>query len=398
MTGRDWLVAAVTLLPALTAAPLAAQGREGRAASAATGVVAESWRFATPLPVDSGLVDRVTQFSIPIGVAIPLSARWTADVSGAYTIGSARLTDSLGGNLRTLDLRGPTDMKLRVVGRLVGDALIVTAGVNAPTGLTQLGGDEVTALRLIGAPPLRMPSPTLGSGLGATAGVVVARQVGPWAVALGGSYEARAAYSPIDVAAAGAVAISDLDPSNAAHLTLGADRLFGEHRVSLLGSYDLYGEDRLTFTGGGATNTSATFQLGPTVAVLALIELGVPGMRELSISAVNRYRAAFTGIDGETAVGSSGNSIDARIRARWGGAGRVGVLLGAEGRFDTGLDIDASLAAAAMTAFGGTLGVSLPLGGISLDPAVRAVIGTIDTGDVSTRATSLNFTISLGRR
>lgn len=395
---RAWLVAGVTLLPLLTAAPSAAQGRAGRAASVATGVVAESWRFATPLAVDSGLVDRVTQLSIPLGVAIPLSARWTADLSGAYTIGSARLTDSLGGNSRTLDLRGPTDMKLRVVGRLVGDALIVTAGVNAPTGLTQLGGDELTALRLIGAPPLRMPSPTLGSGLGATAGVVVARQVGPWAVALGGSYEARAAYSPIDVAAAGAVAISDLDPSNAAHLTLGADRLLGEHRVSLLGSYDLYGEDRLTFTGGGAGNTSATFQLGPTVAVLALIELGVPGMQELSIAAVNRYRAAFTGIDGETAVGSSGNSIDTRIRARWGGEGRLGVLLGAEGRFDTGLDIDASLAAAATTAVGGTLGVSIPLGGISLDPAVRAVIGTIDTGDVRTRATSLNFTLAIGRR
>lgn len=385
-------------LTAVLTSGLHAQERGPSRGSWRSGVVSESWRFSSPLPVDSGSVDRVSQAAFPLGVSFPLGSRWSADLSGAYTIGSARVTDSIGGTVRDLSLSGPTDVKLRVVGRLVGDAVVLTGGVNAPTGLTKLAPDEVNALRLIGSPVLRMPSPTLGSGFGATAGLVVARQIAGWAVAAGASYESRASYSPVDAAAASGVAVSDLNPSDATHLTLGADRLIGQHRLSLLGSYDVYGRDQLTFADPGGDRTDASFKLGPTIAFLSLLELGVPGMQELSISFLDRYRSSFTGIDGLTAEGSSGNSVDARLRARWGAPGRLGFLLGAEGRFDTGLDVDESLATAAGSAVGATLGISIPIGGVSIDPAVRYVIGTIDTGAINSSASSLGFTITLGRR
>lgn len=376
---------------------MAAQDRGPARGSWRAGVQSESWSFGTALPHDSGTVERVSQTTFPIAVAFPLGARWSGDVSGAYAIGGARVV-AANGTSRDLSLSGPTDVKVRVVGRLAGDGLIVTAGINAPTGLTKLAPDEVSALRLIGAPVLRMPSPTLGSGFGATAGAVVARQAGAWAVALGASYESRAAYSPIDAAvASGGVAVSDLDPSDAMHLTLGADRLIGAHRLSLLGSYDLYGRDELTLAGGSGAATTTSFNLGPTIGFLALMEFGVSGMQELSLSVVERYRSSFKGIDGQTAAGSSGNSIDTQLRARWGAPGRRGLLLGAEARFDTGLAVDASLATAAASAFGGTIGLSLPMGGFSVDPTVGVMIGNIDTGVRSSSATSLNLSVTIGR-
>jgi len=359
----------------------------------------ESWHFASPLASDSLHVDRVSQLSLPLGVVVPLGERWTFDVSGAYAIGRVQLTDSAGDNGRTLELDGPTDVKMRLVGRLIGDALILTLGLNAPTGLTRLGNDEVQALRLLGAPPLRIPSPTLGSGLGATAGLVVAHQFGEWALATGATYETRATYTPIDAAVAGLSSTTELDPSDAVHLSLGADRLFGEHRLSFLTIYDVYGKDRLTLTQpGGGSAITGHYQLGPTISTMALLELGIPGMREMSIAVIDRYRTSYRGRDGLTVSGSSGNQLDVRLRAHFGEPRRLGWWIGGDARFDTGLDVDNSLATAAMSAGGGSLGLSIPLGAVDLEPAIRASIGSIDTGASSATATGLGFSISLVRR
>ncbi|MDA1082179.1 MAG: hypothetical protein O2973_10970 [Gemmatimonadetes bacterium] len=81
---------------------------------------------------------------------------------------------------------GPTDVKLRVTGPVVGDNLLVTIGLNLPTGKVRLDGDETTTLQALGAPALRMPIGAFGTGAGATIGAIRAFEGDDWAVAVGG--------------------------------------------------------------------------------------------------------------------------------------------------------------------------------------------------------------------
>ena len=392
-----WSVSALTCV-LLDAALLGAQGVQLRRPHLQGGGTWASWRFADPVPLDTERIERVSQFSIPLGVVIPLGERWTFDVTGAYAIGEVQLTDTGGARSRTLDLRGATDVKLRLVGHLARDRILLNLGLNAPTGLASLGGEELAALRIVGAPPLRMPSPSMGNGLGGTAGLVLAQRAGAWALAAGASYEMRAQYTPIDAVLAGISSTTDLDPGDAVHLSLGADRLIGPHRLSLLANYDRYGKDAISLTGAGNVAIGGPYQLGPAYSGLMLLELGVPGMQELSLAIVDRYRSDYRGLDGRRVDGSHGNSLDARLQARFGSPRRFGWWFGVDGHLDSGLDVDQSLATAAMSAVGGSLGLSLPLGAVALEPSVRGSVGTLDTGVHSTRATGAGVSLTLVRR
>jgi hypothetical protein len=44
------------------------------------------------------------------------------------------------------------------------------------------------------------------------------------------------------------------------------------------------------------------------------------------------------------------------------------------------------------------VGVSLPAGGLSIEPAVRLTFGSIDLGRESSGATGVGFSVTLGRR
>jgi hypothetical protein len=354
-----------------------------------------SWSFATPLDHDSARVKSLSQIALPFSVVVPLGDRWTFDASGAYTTGQVKLEDEDGNDAGSLDLNGPTDVKLRLVGRVAGDAVLLTLGVNAPTGLTKLDDSEVVALRAIGAPALQMPAPTLGGGFGASAGIVLAREMGSWALAFGTSYELRSSYTALEAEIADG-ATTDLDPSDVTHVSLGADRLIGGHRLSLLATGDVFGDATLRLQSGGG-EAEGTYKLGPAFSFLALLELGVPGLRELSIAVIDRYRSSYQGFDGATAEGSSGNAIELQARLRTGQPGRIGFVVGADAWMDTGLEVDNSIATSAATAAGLLLGVSIPTGTYALEPFVRANFGTVDTGPRSTSATGLGFGVTLRR-
>jgi hypothetical protein len=373
-----------------------AQGRIPRTTGVALEPTFFSWSFATPLDHDSARVKSLSQIALPFSVVVPLGDRWTLDASGAYTTGTVKLEDESGNDAGSLDLNGPTDVKLRVVGRVAGDAVLLTLGVNAPTGLTKLDETEVVALRAIGAPVLHMPAPTLGSGFGASAGVVFAREVGSWALAFGTSYELRSSYTALEAEIAGGAATTDLDPSDVTHVSLGADRLVGAHRLSLLATGDVFGDATLRLQSGGG-EAEGTYKLGPAISFLALLELGVPGLRELSFAIIDRYRSSYRGLDGATASGSSGNAIEFMGRLRTGGPGRIGFVVGADAWMDTGLEVDNSIATAATTAAGLLVGVSIPTGSYALEPFVRANFGNVDTGPRSSSVSGLGFGVMLRR-
>src|SRR5687768_9238133 len=193
---------------ALSAAPLTAQGRLVGSRTSTIGPVYEMWRFGdggVEQPTADGAgtirVTKASQWSVPIGFAMPLGERWLADLSGAYASGVVTLAaqESAAGTSEYA-LSGVTDLRLRLSGRLAGDpaggGVLLTLGVTAPTGKTGLAPEEVGALRVLAAPALGFQVPTLGAGAGATAGLVGARRLGGWALALGLSYEFRQRYEP----------------------------------------------------------------------------------------------------------------------------------------------------------------------------------------------------------
>lgn len=173
------------------------------------GVVYESWHFGSdgiPQPgLATGATSRVSsasQLSVPVSVQVPLGERWSVDASGAFASGTVKLAepDELTG-ADEYTLRGMTDVRVRATGRVVGDNLLLTFGVNLPTGKTSLDRGEFAALRVLAAPALSFQSPVLGTGSSATVGAIYARQVAGWAWALGGSFELNRSYAPVTLVA-----------------------------------------------------------------------------------------------------------------------------------------------------------------------------------------------------
>lgn len=353
----------------------------------------QAWSFAEAIVQDSLRVSRVTQLAVPIGVSVPLGSNWAFDLVGAYVRGVVE-QDGGGGQLT---LNGPTDLRARIVGRLAGDQLLFTAGATVPTGKTGLAGSELEAQRLIGAPILRLPAPALGTGFGATAGLVMARRAGPWALALGTSYEVRGAYQPVESAIVGVTASTDLDPGDAIHFSVGADRLVGQHRLALMVVGDVYGDDQVSLASSTGSEAS-TYRLGPTVRAMVQVDLAARGFRELGINAQVRHRSAFTGIEGSKVAGSSGTVIDFVVNAVRGRPGAFALIVRADAMIDSGLEVDNSLATAGGSVAGALLGLSVPAGQGTIEPFVRWQTGRIDTGPASTSASVLTAGLSLGRR
>jgi len=363
--------------------------------------VVSAWHFTTPLVTSAGNVQDAAQAAVPFQVRVGAGA-WTFDVTGAYAAGAVHMVSSDssssadGGDDVGL-LAGPTDVKLRVSGPLIGDRLLLIAGVNLPTGTTRLDADQLTVLQTVSAPGLAMPVPAYGMGTGGTLGLIDVVETAGWTLALGGSLEKRTEYTPIALAvSAGGGGDTRLTPGIATHLTLGADRLVGSARLNVLVLTDLYGSDKVAFAGGDSASGGTQYRLGPQTAALTRLDFAGERWSEGALSLSIRHRSAFTDASGATVAGSDGNYIDGSLGGVLGGADRTGLVIGVDGRWQSGLPFTTALVGAAATAGGATLGVELR----HFRLAVHGQYGTFDTGVSHTTGYggSLSLSFFAGRR
>ena len=350
------------------------------------------WSLSDPVAQASGNVTGLSQFSVPLRGRAMLG-RWTFDASAAFASARAEFEDAEG-ETRTLSLSGITDLRLRARVPVAGDGVVLTAGVNVPTGTTKLDADETAVLQLVGAPALRMAVPALGLGFGATLGVVAARQAGPWAIAVGASVEERAEYTPIEVALAGSTQATSIDPGFATHLTVGADRTVGAHRLAVLLVGDVYGKDALADSQD--EDASVEYTLGPSVTGLARMDLGLGGWREASAEASVRLRSAFKDGDGAKVEGSNGTYVEMSVTGVRGAPYSRGLVLGVDALWHSGIDATDAMVGAAAALGGVTVGLDLPMNGYALRVTVRAQAGSMDTGTTKFNATGLTLTAALG--
>ncbi len=337
---------------------------------------------------DSVRVSHVWQFAVPIAVAVPIGDRIVIDASGAWQTGEVELAGADTALHTThYTLSGLTDIKLRMVARLAGDNVLLTLGVNAPTGTTSLNAQQYKALRVLAAPALELPNSTLGTGAGGTAGIVFARHIAGWSWAVSGGYEIHGSYVPIQAYAAFAQA-PDYQPGNTAHFQLGTDGYIGSSNMTISVAANVYAHDKLTSVDSSGAKFLTNVYLGPSFEANWQWQFAAPGFRELSLYALDRYRTRYNE-GGPSIAGTDGNYLDAGIHAAvplgesTSGVATLGLVQ------QTGLSIDHSFATAGITAGALTLGIAQDFGMYRLEPFVRGEFGTLDLGTHSPSAASL---------
>jgi len=235
------------------------------------------YRLAAPIN------ETISEFTTPIFVVVPVSPTLSFDVGTAYAW--ARVSPNGSNTEATSTVSGLTDTQVRANLAIGTDFIVLTAGVNLPTGRESATQAEQLAAFRIGNDFLSFPISNMGTGLGFTGGVALARPLGAWNLGVGASMRQSSAYEPV-VATGGARV--RFEPGNEYRARVGIDHAFGTGRVALGVTYSKFGDDDL---GGSVYNT------GDRYIAQAGFDNSFRGAR-LLVNAWNLYRRSgliFTG-------------------------------------------------------------------------------------------------------
>jgi len=223
----------------------------------------------------------VSELAIPVFASMPIGSRASFDVGTAY----ARAQVSSGAEHS--DISGLTDVQLRAQYTLGSDLVVLTGGVNLPTGNASVSLDQLAAASLIGNDFLAFPVSNMGTGLAVTGGAAMAYPLGIWSVGAGASVRRSRAYDPFDVPGES----FRYQPGNEVRLRLGVDRPVAEGRLAFGATYAAFGHDD---AGGSTYNTGDR--------VIALGELtGRVGEQDYTVAAYNVFRAPGNYASGDRA-------------------------------------------------------------------------------------------------
>jgi hypothetical protein len=197
--------------------------------------------------IGAPISETISEFAIPIFVVVPVSTRLSFDVGTAYTW--ARVQPEGSSTDQTSTISGITDTQIRANLSLGTDFIVLTAGLNLPTGRETASQEEQLAAFRIGNDFLAFPISNMGTGFGATAGLAIARPIGEWNLGLGGSLRRTTAYEPF-VDNTGAQ--PRFQPGNEYRARLGVDHAYGTGRIAFGLTYSKFGDDDI---GGSIYNT-----------------------------------------------------------------------------------------------------------------------------------------------
>jgi hypothetical protein len=367
-----------------------------------SGVVAETWSFGTPVPSGgASSVVSASQFTVPFTAVLPLVSNWALDTYVAYAHGT--VTVDRGGSVgrQQLSLSGVNDAKLRLVGKLHGDNVLLTLGASLPSGTTALDAPALEALSVLAAPALRFRTPTLGSGPSGTGGLVIAGQSGAWSYAVGGAFEMRGDYAPSEALTAG-LGRPALKSGDAVHLSVGADRVLETSRQSLSLIADFYTSGRLSDP--SAAVSLVNFRLGPTITGTYQVQATINNVESM-LYIVERFRSNYsvggTTVDGSWRTESEIGLVNSVLLTP-----QASLRIGVDSRFHTAAfdqtsdQTIASFATSGIVAGGATVGLQYSLSGGSfmLEPFMRGQIGQIDLGGPTRRATGASAGLTLTAR
>ncbi|HEY4306419.1 MAG TPA: hypothetical protein VGM82_18235 [Gemmatimonadaceae bacterium] len=318
---------------------------------------------------------KISEFSVPIFVLVPVTSHLSFDVGSSYTHAEAK------GTTTTSSISGLTDTQIRANYTLGSDFVVLTAGVNLPTGQSTVNSDQLAAASLIGNDFLAFPISNMGTGFGGTGGVAIAKPFGDWNIGGGASFRKSSSYDPFDAT----VTQSTLhyQPGNEVRLRGGVDRAFGTGRVNLGVTYSSFTDDDL---GGSVYNTGNRL----------LTQLGLnnnlgPGM--LTLTGWDLYRAAGHLVD-STVTGKE-NIIAAALAYGLQSGSTTVIEPNIEGRMWTQSE---GIPSSALATIG--LRAQFSLIGYAVSPSVGYSVGSLGTGGAGStiKADLTGWHASLGIR
>ena len=293
----------------------------------------------------NGAKKTISQVVTPFAIVIPVGERFSFDIATAW---ARSRVETRGDSSSPSTVSGLTDTQLRGSYVFGSDAVILTAGLNLPTGQSTANAKQFLAAQNISNDFLLFPIGTMGAGFGATGGIALARPIGSWNLGLGGSYRHSADFAPFEYNDGEK---AHYQPGNELRTRIGVDRTFGSSSAMLGATYSSFGDDksagatfntgnRLVFQGGYATTvrngswslnawnltrtrgTRADGRDAPSENITS-VALGASfAMRsvalEPTLEARHLARAAVAASGSNVAEGSgSGQMETAGLRARW---------------------------------------------------------------------------------
>ncbi len=396
---RRMLVTGV-LVP-VTAVALSSQERLVARQSAGFGMSYETVQFGGSglmqgnyAGLDSVRISSVRQHTLPVTTGLAFGTT-RFDLTALYSSSTVNYRDAaISSGARSATLEGISDIRVRATSVFIDSKLVLTMGINIPTGLTSLSEGEFAVLRIVAAPGLGLGSTPVGAGASGTMGVVVARKLGPWSVALGGSYEYRGSYQPVAALVAGAPS-ANFQPGGVLRGSVTADRTIGPHRLSAALSADVFSEDELRSPSAPGTTSStaassAIVQLGPVFSADFQMQFAAPRFRQLLAYSAYRYRAEYSR-DGAVVTNSNGQYLDSGLRAAIGLGPQRDLILGLDSRLHTGLGVDEGLPTSGVASGGASVGVEWRRGLMSVQPYVRGQGGVLQQRGLNPAPPSQSF-------
>ena len=232
--------------------------------------------------IGSGTSEKtVTQLSVPLAFILPLSERFSLDLSASYA--DSRVSAN---GLESSKITGLTDTQLRMNYAVGENRGVITLGLNIPTGMYKVPDAQQEAAGQIGSDFLLYPVSSMGSGAAATGGVALAWMVGEWNVGFGGSYRYSSPFDAFQVQ----TNVLRFEPGSETRLRLGLDRAVGDGRLSIGGTYSAFTDDKVdstSFATGARTLGQASFHYPLSSG-------------DITLSAWNLFRAAGQQVGAES--------------------------------------------------------------------------------------------------
>lgn len=200
----------------------------------------------TSYTVKAPFDEKITETSVPIFLLVPVTPQLAIDLGTAF----ATVNYENASTGTKSDMSGLTDTQLRANYTFGQDFVVLTAGVNLPTGSATIESTELAAATRIGSDFLTFPVSGFGSGLGFTGGVAVARPMGSWSVGFGASVRQSTEY---DAFRNDAGVTQKYQPGPEYRARVGMDHPFGTGRVSFGFTFSKFGDDKqntATFNSG----------------------------------------------------------------------------------------------------------------------------------------------------
>ena len=226
--------------------------------------------------------EKVTEMAFPLYALVPILPNFSVDVGTAFAM--AKVENANTGS--SSEISGLTDTQVRANYTFGQDLIVLTAGVNLPTGSATVDPSELDAATRIGSDFLTFPISGFGSGLGFTGGVAVARPVGMWNLGFGASVRQSGEYEPFRDATGVA---TKFQPGPEYRARVGLDHPYGNGRMSFGLTYSKFGDDKAN---------AATFNSGDRFIGEFAMNNALTQRVDYSLVVWNLYRTSGTLING----------------------------------------------------------------------------------------------------